>query len=401
MKQRPSSSLWLAFLLALSIPILVWAYEFGPPDAHTGGFGEPTCTECHFGTANSNGGKVTITGLPSAYTSGTTYNVTVTVFDTAQRRWGFELSARKQSDASQAGTLTKGGDGFTQIASSSVTTVTNPKIQYIEHTLSGTRLGTRDSGGGIPFNFTWTAPDISSGVVVFNVAANAANGDNTQNGDHIYTASLTLPPQTASVPAPVVFDNGTVNTASFQPNPTALAPGSLAAIFGTNLNDGSDIADPVLGSDGLLVTKLGGASVTFNGISAPVFGSHSGQVNVQIPFELAGVASAQVVVTANGQSSAPKNVPIGPNSPGIFTINQQGTGQGAVLISNSGGVFAAPAGTIPQKTSRAANRGEFITIFCTGLGAVNNSPGTGRLAPASPLAPTITTPQVTIGGVSA
>jgi hypothetical protein len=39
--------------------------------------------------------------------------------------------------------------------------------------------------------------------------------------------------------APSVNDQGTVNNASFTPGTTSLAPGTIAAIFGTNLNDGS------------------------------------------------------------------------------------------------------------------------------------------------------------------
>ena len=45
--------------------------------------------------------------------------------------------------------------------------------------------------------------------------------------------------------------------------------------------------------------------------------------------------------------------------------------------------------------------GEFVTIFCTGLGAVNDPPGTGKPASSNPLSKTAITPEVTIGGVAA
>jgi uncharacterized protein (TIGR03437 family) len=399
------SNIVKVIFLALALPVLAYSYEFGPPDAHTGGFGEPTCTECHFGTANSFSGKVTISitggGSPAAnYTTGTTYTIMVTDFDTAQRRWGFELSARTQGGA-QAGTLIKGTDGFTQIASAAVTTITNPKIQYMEHTLAGTRNGTRDTGSGVSFTFTWTAPDVSAGPVVFNAAGNCANGDNTQNGDHIYTTLLTLQPQAATgPPAPAVSDNGTVNNASFAVGTNPLAPGTIAAIFGTDLNDGSSNPSSSI-VNGKLLTTLGGTSVTFNGVAAPIFSSFGSQLNVQIPFELAGMTSAQVVVTTGGQSSAPKTVPIGAQSPGIFTINNQGTGQGAIQIANTV-TFAAPAGSISGALAAPANRGvDFLTIYCTGLGAVSNSPATGAPAGSNPLSSTVATPQLSIGGVPA
>ena len=410
------SNIFRIIFLALALPALAYSYEFGPPDAHTGGFGEATCTECHFGTAlNGGGGKVTISitsgGSPvSNYTSGTTYTITVTDFDPTAKRWGFELSARKQQDATQAGTLIKGTDGFTQIASAAVTTVTNPRIQYMEHTTAGTRClsgagvrcaGVADTGSGISFTFTWTAPDVSAGPVIFNAAGNCANGDGFDTGDHIYTTALTLQPQGSGPPAPAVGDNGTVNNASFAVGTNPLAPGTIAAIFGTDLNDGSSNPSSSFDSSGKLLTTLGGASVTFNGVAAPVFSSFKGQLNVQIPFELAGSTSAQVVVTTGGQSSAAKTVPIGALSPGIFSISNDGKGQGAIQIANTV-TFAAPAGSISGAQAAPAKRGvDFLTIYCTGLGAVSNPPETGKAAGSNPLSSTTVTPQLSIGGVPA
>src|SRR5581483_8406712 len=75
-------------------------------------------------------------------------------------------------------------------------------------------------------------------------------------------------------------------------------------------------------------------------------------------------------------------------------------GQGAVLIADSDLLAAAP-GSVPGRSSRAVNRGEFITIYCTGLGDVSNRPATGYPAGTSPLSQTIESPSVTIGGVVA
>jgi len=105
-------------------------------------------------------------------------------------------------------------------------------------------------------------------------------------------------------------------------------------------------------------------------------------------------------VTVASQSSAAQTVPIGSDSPGIFSINQTGKGQGAIQIANST-TYAAPAGSISGSQSRAVKPGEFVTIFCTGLGAVNDPPGTGKPASSNPLSKTTITPEVTIGGVAA
>ena len=394
--------LWAALVFALLAPLLVYAYDgstMPPPPGVTGGFGEATCIDCHVGTdLNGGAGKVTISvssaaGTVASYSSGSVYQITVNVSDPVQQKWGFELSARTLA-GQQAGTIKIGGDGFTQTLRSF------NGIQYIAHTFRGTRTGTRS---GVNFTFSWTAPNVSAGPVVFNAAGNAANGDSTNLGDHIYDTLLTLQPQVLGA-VPSVNSGGTVNNASFAPGSTPLAAGSIAAIFGTNLDDGSMDPFSSFGSDGKLITSLGGASVTFRGVTnpAPIFSAFPQQLNVEIPQELAGATSATVQVTVNGQTSAPQTVPIGPSSPGIFTIPPGGTGQGAIQIANTNPpTFAAPQGGISGVSARPANIGEFITIFCTGLGGVTNPPATGAPASGTSLLATITTPQVTIGGVPA
>jgi uncharacterized protein (TIGR03437 family) len=116
------------------------------------------------------------------------------------------------------------------------------------------------------------------------------------------------------------------------------------------------------------------------------------QVTLQIPWELAGQTQTSIVATVNGAASSAQTVFLAPFAPGIFSINMTGAGQGAVLIAPTS-QFAAP-GT-------AAPRGGYVSIFCTGLGAVTNQPATGMAAQAVPLSLTRTTPTVTIGGVVA
>ena len=204
---------------------------------------------------------------------------------------------------------------------------------------------------------------------------------------------------TYAATAPVVPPSSVVNNASFAAGTTPLAPGTIAAIFGSNLDDGSQNPFSSFDANGELLTKLGGASVTFNGIPAPIFSAFPGQLNVQVPLNLVG-QSAQVVVTVAGQSSDPQTVPIGAESPGIFTTTQTGKGQGAIQIANTT-TYAAPSGSISGSASRAVKAGEFITIYCTGLGAVNDPPATGKPASSSPLSKTIVTPKVSIGGEAA
>ena len=73
-------------------------------------------------------------------------------------------------------------------------------------------------------------------------------------------------------------------------------------------------------------------------------------------------------------------------------MDATGTGQGAVLVSTSGQLASAAS---------PAQRGGYISIYCTGLGPVTNQPPTGVGAPTLPLATTLTTPSVTIGTLAA
>lgn len=152
-------------LLFSVVPVLL-AFSSGPLPRKTGSsrFGEHSCTECHGGTANSGSGSMDLTGVPATYVPGQKYNIRVTLQQTGQRRWGFELATRTANGA-QGGQLEVGADGFTQI-------ITDSGVQFIEHTLVGTRAGTAD--GPVNFDFAWTAPATNVGEIFFSVAGNAA-----------------------------------------------------------------------------------------------------------------------------------------------------------------------------------------------------------------------------------
>src|SRR5919106_6886502 len=80
-------------------------YRDGPPLAHTGGFGEPTCRACHADNhLNDPAGSLSITGVPAVYAPGDTHRVTIFLRRAGMRRAGFQLSARF-SDGRQAGAL--------------------------------------------------------------------------------------------------------------------------------------------------------------------------------------------------------------------------------------------------------------------------------------------------------
>ena len=180
---------------------------------------------------------------------------------------------------------------------------------------------------------------------------------------------------------------GAVNAASYV---SSVAAGSIASVFGSNLSFGTATAGTLP-----LPTTLASSSLQIGGRSVPLFFASPGQLNVQIAWELAGQTLASATVTVGGVGSNQQTVSIAPYAPGIFTLNNMGTGQGVALIGGTA-LFAAPL-SVPG--GRPARPGEFVSIFCTGLGAVSNQPATGTAAaPAGPSSVTIATPTVTIGG---
>src|SRR5260370_32857865 len=211
-----------------------FAHSYGPAPRVTGAPGDSAraCTLCHSGTLNSGTGSVKIL-LQSGpvYIPGVKQRVTVQVADPMQQRWGFELTARLNSDLEngQAGDLTP-VDNFTQvICEDAAPKPCSSGVSFIQHTSAGTRNGTK---GGGTFQFDWTPPSADVGPVTFYVAGNAANRDDTPGGDLIYTSSVQLNP---AVPAaPSVTTGNIVSAATSVAGP--LAPNSWVTIYGSYLS---------------------------------------------------------------------------------------------------------------------------------------------------------------------
>ncbi len=60
-------------------------------------------------------------------------------------------------------------------------------MSYAEHTRAGSQ---RRTTGGLAWAVEWLAPAAATGPVVFHVAANAANGDESPLGDFVYLAEV-------------------------------------------------------------------------------------------------------------------------------------------------------------------------------------------------------------------
>jgi uncharacterized protein (TIGR03437 family) len=186
----------------------------------------------------------------------------------------------------------------------------------------------------------------------------------------------------ANAAAPALNSGGIVNGASFAPA-APLAPGSIISVFGANL------APTAAGASTLPLPKtLAGASLQVGGLDVPLFYSSGGQVNAQLPFELALNTRPQLIVKGASFVTVPETITVATARPGIFTTTQDGKGQGVIMdVANR-----------LVDSSNPGKAGDVVVVYCTGLGATTPAVRSGEAAPASPLARVVTPVTVTIGG---
>jgi uncharacterized protein (TIGR03437 family) len=196
--------------------------------------------------------------------------------------------------------------------------------------------------------------------------------DNTNDYLGEFTLQISAPP--------VISAGGVVNAASFA---TSVAPGSLFSIFGNDLSSGTAAATstPLPGS-------LAGATVTIGGKPAPLIFASPGQINAQVPYELAPGTTAPVIVTSQGISSPAVNVTVANAAPGVFQF-----GQKHAVVQNQDYTTNTP--------DNPAAAGSYVVVYLTGGGRLDNPVPTGAVAPGDPLSHTMAPVTVTVGGSAA
>ena len=193
---------WFVVLVLLSGAALAVADSGGPPRSRTGApsinglVAEQDCTDCHGDFAVNLGGSLQITGAPNLYTPGVTYDITVSVASSntagfAGRGWGFELTAINLSDGTGAGTFANVAGQGTAIINGSNTLATRRYIQQTD--------ARYNSAGPALFQIRWTAPNPGVGAITLYAAAVAANGDGSEGGDWVYTASRAIQDTTTGI----------------------------------------------------------------------------------------------------------------------------------------------------------------------------------------------------------
>jgi uncharacterized protein (TIGR03437 family) len=186
--------------------------------------------------------------------------------------------------------------------------------------------------------------------------------------------SLTLSATSAGTPPNVL---SVLNGASLQPGP--LAPGEIITIFGTGLGPATGLPATVLPA-GAIASTLGGTTVLFDGIPAPLLYVQSNQINAIVPYAMEGRATATFQIQVSGASASSLDLRINETAPAIFTVNGSGSAQGAIV--NQDGTVNGPYYPAP--------RGSVISIYATGEGQTNPAGQDGRIITTDlrvPLAP--------------
>jgi uncharacterized protein (TIGR03437 family) len=154
----------------------------------------------------------------------------------------------------------------------------------------------------------------------------------------------------------------------------ALSPGGLAAVAGTNL-----AATAGVESGAPLPRVLGSTFVAVEGVRAPLITTGSGSIVFQVPGDIPAGGTASVVAFNNGDSSGTVDMSVQASTPAILGVLHQ---DGAAV-----------------STASPVAAGEILSIYATGLGAVNGTLALGYAAPADGSPTTVAAPQILLGTV--
>src|ERR1700733_17315 len=179
---------------------------------------------------------------------------------------------------------------------------------------------------------------------------------------------------------------GVVDGATFQTGP--VAPGEIVTLFGAAIGPLTP-AFLTLTNPRLVANSLAGVQVYFDGVPAPVLYASAGQMNVVVPYSVAGKSATQLQLEYLGVLSNPVALQVAATAPGVFSISGSGRSPGAILN--------APDGSVNSALNPAA-RGDWVTIFATGAG-VTTPAGVDGFVASAPLPVPTANVTVTMGGL--
>ncbi len=183
---------------------------------------------------------------------------------------------------------------------------------------------------------------------------------------------------------------GVANAATFAAGP--VAPGEIITVFGTGFGPLQLVTAQVTADGTAITTLLSDTSVLFDGVPAPMLYTGDGQLSCIVPYSVSGKSATTLQVQYKGLLSASVTLPVAASSPGIFTLNQKGTGQGALLNQD----------LKPNTTANPTAKNSIVVLYATGGGVLNPTVADGKFVPGTQPLPRVTLPiSVKIGGIDA
>ncbi len=211
---------------------------------------------------------------------------------------------------------------------------------------------------------------------IFGVSFLGGAGSSNDLGD-LFTASLAGTAPGAAITSAGAFSLGSV------------APGEIVTVFGPGIGPSTAAIGSVDGS-GKLGTSLGGTTVMFNDTAAPLLYAGANQVNVVVPYELAGHPTAQIAIQRQGQNPLTLDTLVANTMPSLFTFGENGTGQAAALNLDM----------TMNSSSNPAARGSVVALFGSGAGALTTSTPDGQVATSNGWSPAAKV-TATVGSIPA
>jgi uncharacterized protein (TIGR03437 family) len=140
----------------------------------------------------------------------------------------------------------------------------------------------------------------------------------------------------------------------------ACSPGAIASLEGRWLVEGQVASDPTGHS-----TELSGTIVRVNGMEVPILSASISRVDFLCPGAVPGSILQVVLQTPTGLAEPIQTVSQ-EATPGIFSLDGSGTGQGVITHSGTTTMVMTPN---YQYLSRAALPDELVTVYATGIAA--------------------------------
>lgn len=274
-------------------------------------------------------------------------------------------------------TLTLVGDKTTGIENVTVYLNTN----------TGTVTFGNIPGGGIGLTSpSLTSWNLASPIGPLNGSNVVVTGMITESSGNAITLSGVASPGNnpspnfqAALASPTItnVENAASNNPQGLPN-APIAQGAIFIIQGTDLGPANiSIASSAFQSTTLSNTSV---AVTMNGttVNVPLYYTSAGQVAGLLPSNTP-TGTGTITVTYAGATSATAPITVVANNLGIFTVNSSGEGPGIVTFADYSLVSDAKASNCggPNTVCGAANPGDTLILWATGLGPVNGNDVTG------------------------